>query len=103
MISMDIKDDDSMAMSSVGMDYCPTIYLNCEQCEALGITGMPAPGTVYMLRVKAVVKRVTAEAEEAGEVATEGSAPDVSLTLSLTDMEITQGGGKEVSSLLYGS
>lgn len=99
MVSMDIKDDDS----SVQMDCCPTIYLNCEQCEALGITGMPPPGTIYMLRVKAVVKRITAEAEEADEVASEGDSPDVSLTLSLTDMEIVQGGGKEASSLLYGT
>lgn len=80
----------------------PTIYLSDDQCEALGITDAPQPGTVYMLKVRAVATRVTAEIEESDEAETEGSKPDVCLTLQLTDIEITSGGGKPAASLLYG-
>jgi hypothetical protein len=80
----------------------PTVYLNDDQCEALGITTPPAPGTVFMLRVRAVAISVTAQAEEADEVAKEGGGPDVSMTLELTDIDILHGGGKDAASLLYG-
>ena len=66
------------------------------------ITTAPAPGTVYMLKVRAVATRVTAEAEEADEVKAEGNTPDISLTLKLTDIEISQGGGGDTASMLYG-
>lgn len=98
MVSMDIKENYS-AMSGHN---CPTIYLNGEQTEALGITGLPAPGTVYMLKVRAVVCRMSAEAESPDEVAKEGNQPDVNLTLDCTDMEVVSG-GKDSASLLYGA
>lgn len=100
MANMNIKEDNME--STADYNCCPTIYLNDDQCEALGITSAPAPGTVYMLKVRAVATRVTAEAEEADEAVTEGSAPDISLTLQLTDIEITQGSGKAPASMLYG-
>jgi len=101
MADMNIKGDD-MAMPMSDYNCCPTIYLSDEQCEALGITTAPAPGTVYMLKVRAVATRVTAEVEEADEVKAEGDKPDISLTLQLSDIEIMQGGGQDTASLLYG-
>lgn len=83
-------------------DGCPCIYLDDDQVEALGIKGMPAPGTVFMLRCRAVVERVTAEGEEPEEG--EESAPDVSLTLKITDMEVAPGAASTEAraSMLYG-
>ena len=106
MVSMNIKDDDAPTTGAIGSadyDNSPTIYLSDDQCEALGITGMPKPGTVYMLRVKAVVIRVTATQEEKDEVKAEGDAPDLDVSLRLTDMEILNGGEDNTASLLYGS
>ncbi len=103
MVNMNIKSDggDTCCPSS---DYnsSPTVWLSDEQCEALGITTAPAPGTVYMLRVRAVATSVTAEVESNSEAAAEGGAPDIRLTLQLTDMEIVTGGGKDAASMLYG-
>lgn len=84
-----------------GYDDRPCIHLNDDQVEALGITGMPAPGTVFMLQCRAVVERVTAEAEEADEKVAEGGAPDVSLSLKITDMAASRSGG-DAASMLYG-
>jgi hypothetical protein len=100
MVSMNIKSEEYTDVG--GGDCSPTIYLTDDQCEALGITSAPEPGTVYMLKVRAVATRVTAEAEEADETKAEGDAPDISLTLLLTDIEIVQGGGKSTASTLYG-
>lgn len=84
-------------------DGCPCIYLSDDQVEALGIQGMPAPGTVFTLRARAVVERMTAEGEEPDEG--EDSSPDVSLTLKITDMEVSPGGPstETQASMLYGS
>lgn len=100
MANMNIKSDRSDCCVPSDYDNSPTIYLTDAQCEALGITTAPAPGTVYMLKVCAVATRVTAE--ECDEGKTEGNAPDISLTLKLTDIEIGQGGGKDAASMLYG-
>ena len=100
MVSMNIAEDNATLGE---YNTCPTIYLNDDQVEALGIAGMPEPGTVFMLQVRAVVTRMVAEAEEADEAKAEGNAPDVSLTLQLTDMEILHGGGKSAATLLYGN
>ena len=103
MANMNIKSDDSACCSPASdYDNSPTIYLTDDQCEALGITTAPAPGTVYMLKVRAVATRVTAEAEEADETQAEGNTPDISLTLKLSDIEITHGGGEDTASMLYG-
>lgn len=103
MVNMNIKSDDrDCCVASGDYDRSPTIYLTDDQCEALGITTAPQPGTVYMLKVRAVATRVTAEAEETDEAKTEGNTPDISLTLLLTDIEIVTGGGKDTASMLYG-
>ncbi len=102
MANMNIKSEGGDCCPSGDYDNSPTIYLTDDQCEALGITTVPAPGTVYMLKVRAVATRVTAEAEEADEAKAEGNAFDISLMLKLTDIEITQGSGKDTASVLYG-
>ena len=100
MVSMDIEYS-GMNMTERSSSV-PCIYLNGEQTEALGITEMPVPGSVIMLKVRAVVKRVTASAESPDEVAEEGNKPDLDLTLECTDMEVVSG-GKDTATMLYGS
>lgn len=100
MANMNIQSDEYAVAGSADMS--PEIYLTDDQVEALGITTPPAPGTVYMLRVRAVATRVTAELEEADEVAEEGNKPDVSLCLRLTDIDIEHG-GRSAADVLYGS
>jgi hypothetical protein len=98
MAGMNTKSDNSSMPSD--FDCCPCIYLTDDQVEALGITSPPAPGKVYQLQVVAVATSVTASMEEAGEVAEEGSAPDVRLTLKLTDITIVDS-GKSIADTLY--
>jgi len=95
------SDDYAMPMSQ---DCCPCIYLSDEQVEALGIKGMPAPGTAFTLQAHAVVTSMTARAEEASEAATEGTAPDVSLSIKLVAMAMTPAGttDSDRASVLYG-
>lgn len=100
LVSMDVKGDGD-DVAPAGYDACPGIYLNDDQVEALGIKGMPAPGTVFTLQCRAVVTRVSAEGEEADEVAAEGNAPDVSLSLKITDMAATRSEAAP-GSVLYG-
>lgn len=83
-------------------DCCPTIWLNDDQVEALGIKGIPKPGTTMRLVCNAVITSVRAEAEEAEEVAAEGKAPDVYLTLKITEMEASSGStDADIASALY--
>lgn len=100
LVSMNVKEDGSEAMAEY--DPSPCIYLNDDQVEALGIKGMPAPGAVMMMTARVVVTRVTAEGEEAEETATEGNKPDVSLSLKITDMEVTkQNSSDDIANALY--
>lgn len=102
MVSMKTDEDSEVAPATY--DCCPCIYLNDDQVEALGIKGMPLPGTVFMIQARAVVTSVSAHAEEADEVATEGTEPDVSLSLKITDMGLTPAktSDTERATLLYG-
>lgn len=99
MANMNIKSDDMVAPSA-DYDASPCIYLTDDQVEALGITGVPLPGKTYQLKVVAVVESVTATAEEADEVAEEGSKPDVRLSLKLTDITVVDS-GKSIADTLY--
>ncbi|HCE08096.1 MAG TPA: hypothetical protein DEQ40_05755 [Oxalobacteraceae bacterium] len=103
MVNMNIKDDDAGMCCSSDYNSCPTIYLSDAQCEALGVTTAPAAGTVYTIQCKAVAISVTSSMEEADEAKTEGDAPDVRLTLQITDMELSGGAEKSAASILYGS
>lgn len=99
MVSMNIKPEPGELETSAEYDPSPVLYLNDDQVEALGIKGVPAPGVVFSLRCRAVVTGVRAEGEEPGEG--EGDAPDVSLTLRITDMEATRSEAS-ATSVLYG-
>ena len=103
MANMNIKSNDNTAIASPEADYdrSPTIYLNDDQCEALGIKGQPVPGTVYELKVRAVVARVIVSEEESDETKTEGNKPDVDVTFRLEDIEIVSDGGKSTANMLY--
>lgn len=105
MVNMkDVGSDSDYAMPTA-MDCCPCIYLSTEQTEALGIKGMPAPGTVFMLQARAVVTSMTATAEESDEVAKEGAAPDISVSLKLVEMGVSpqSTSDTERASVLYGA
>lgn len=83
-------------------DCCPTIWLNDDQVEALGIKGIPKPGTTMRLVCNAVITAVRAEAEEAEEAMTEGKGPDVYLTLKITEMEASHpSSDADIASVLY--
>jgi hypothetical protein len=100
MANMNIKSDDAGEDSE--MDCCPCIYLNDDQVEALGLKN-PVAGTVYNLKVTATATRVSTTQEEPDETKAEGNAPDVSLTLKLTDIEVVGGDtGKSIAATLYG-
>ena len=102
MASMNTGDD--YAVSPSMPDCCPCLYLNDDQVEALGIKGMPPPGTVFTIQARAVVTSVTARAEEADEAATEGTKPDVSLSLKITDMGASAASTSDAerATMLYG-
>lgn len=97
MTKMAIKSDDGYECPS------PVIYLNDDQVEALGIKGLPAPGTTYTLTVQAVATQVTASVEEPDEKDEEGSEPDVALALTLTDIEVSNQQGPDAAQVLYGA
>lgn len=83
----------------------PRIYLDDDVVEKLGLGGIPAPGTVFMMQARVVAERVIAEAEEAEEVATEGNKPDVSICIILTDVGLSpeKVSDKDRAKALYGS
>lgn len=102
MVNMNIKSNDSGCCGSSDYNASPTVWLSEEQCAALGITTAPAAGTAYMLKVRAVATTVTTEVESNSEGG-EGGAPDIRLTLQLTDMEIVAGAGEpSIATVLYG-
>lgn len=69
------------SVDSYGYGLC--LDLNDDQCEALGITKPLAAGSVVTLSAKAFVRSATESVEE-------GEAPEVRLSLQITDMEIVQ-------------
>lgn len=97
---MDVKED---GPEIAEYDACPCFYLNDDQVEALGIKGIPTPGTVMMMHAKVVITRVVAEGEESGEMTEEDKVPDVSMSLKITDMELTKpSSADDIASALYG-
>jgi len=98
------KTGDDCAPCDASYDSRPRLYLNDDLVEQLGLKGIPAPGTVFVLQAKAVAVSVTASAEEADEVATEGNTPDVSICLVLAELgvEPTSTSDAERAGMLYG-
>lgn len=84
---------ESELSSEYGYGLC--IHLEEDQCEALGITTLPAPGQVVMIRARAVVTRTRVE--------NDGEGPEKYMSLQITDMEL--GGAQPEQSpatMLYG-
>lgn len=98
MVSM--KTDMDSVVASATYDCCPCVYLNDDQVEALGIKGMPAPGTVFTIQARGIVASVSAHAEEADE----RGKPEVSLSLKITDMGLTPAAASDEqrATMLYG-
>lgn len=101
LVDMTQVGSDSDCCRPVGCDGSPCIYLSSDQCEALGITGMPAPGTVFQLEARAMVTSMTASAEDPSEG--EGDAPDISVSLKLVALGVAPDGGASAAQVLYGS
>jgi len=74
------------------------IRLNEDQCEALGITTPPTPGSKVMIKAATIVTEVRQTVEVDGDDA----GPDTYLCLQITDLEL---GGAESNtssaSMLY--
>ncbi|WP_334157914.1 capsid staple protein [Oryzomicrobium sp.] len=76
------------------------LYLNEEQCEALGISKALKAGTQVSLQAKAVVTSATESLERDGD----DKDADVSLSLQITDLGVTvQGVLRNAAEVLYGS
>ena len=104
-MDMNIKSEQAEGTAIADGDYdrSPTIYLNDDQCEALGIKGLPEPGSQFTLRVIATVVRASVSAEEQGEKGEEGNKTDLDLSLRLGDIEIVQRPPKTAADTLYGA
>jgi hypothetical protein len=96
MVSMKVVEHDTACMPSY--DACPTIYLNEAQVKALGIAGMPEPGTAMTMEARVIVQRM--EASATGE---QGAAPQVCLSLKIEDMGLAPHvSEQDQASMLYG-
>ena len=104
LVSMKREPDEAAEADPNPYGYGLILRLDDDQCEALGIKSPPAPGTVYMVHARAFVQAVAIQAEEADEVAAEGSKPDVTMSLQITDMSIDPQGrsSADVAASLYG-
>lgn len=102
LISMRKEQDDSGCS-----DYCMsekygyglTLYLDEDQCEALGISKALKAGTQVMLQATAIVTSATESLERDGD----DKGTDVSLSLQITELGVTVGGTlKNAAEILYG-
>ena len=81
MASMNVAPDYSYD-GETASDYCPCLYLNEEQCEALGLSTLEA-GTVIGLTVRCLVQRATSSVDDEDD-----DEPDVSMSLKVTDAQV---------------
>lgn len=101
MISLKQGDDynDCMVCSNE-YGYGTSISLNGEQCEALGITKMSA-GQSVSIKANGIVTRASEELERA----TDSGGKDISISIQLTEMTISNTGAanpKKAAAILYG-
>lgn len=84
-----------------GGDPClPTIYLNREQCEALGISDDVKAGQQVVLRALAVVRDKNSSVSNDGD---EKGGVEVSVTLQISNLEASIGGSSaDAAAKLYG-
>ena len=77
-----------------------SIWLNDDQCEALGIAKALKPGTEVTLSAKAIVTSSSESLERDGD----SKGNEVSLTLQITELGATAGGVvRDAASVLYGN
>lgn len=102
---IDMKLDDGQScegMICCGSNNYPgglTIWLNDDQCEALGITKALKPGTEVTLSAKALVTTSSESLERNGD----DKGNDVSVSLQITELAATPGGMvRDAASVLYG-
>lgn len=77
-----------------------SIWLNDDQCEALGLTKALKPGTEVTLSAKAIVTTSSESLERDGDDA----GNDVSLSLQIIEMSVTPGGvRRDAAQVLYGN
>lgn len=75
------------------------LYLDENQCEALGLKSALKPGTQVTLKAQAVVTTSSASLERDGDDA----GPDLSLHLQITDMGVEVNGMlRNAAQVLYG-
>ena len=80
--------------------YGLTLYLDEDQCEALGISKALNAGTQVTLQANAIVTSATETLERDGD----DKGPDVSISLQITDLGLNAGGVlKNAATLLYGT
>jgi len=101
--SMKKEQDDNGAMAyccSEKFGYGLTLYLDEDQCEALGISKALKAGTQVTLQAVAIVTSATESLERDGD----DKGTDVSLSLQITELGLTANGTlKNADKLLYGS
>lgn len=99
LVSLNIAPDYSTVPEISGN--MPTIYLNAEQCEALGIEGSVTPGTVIGMMCRCVVTDAHLTLEDPAEG--ENESYDTSLCLNITDAAImTPPSSSDAAKALYG-
>ena len=80
--------------------YGLTLYLDEDQCEALGLSKALKAGTQVTLQATAIVTSATESLELDGDDA----RPNVNISLQITDLGVTTGSVlKNAAQLLYGS
>ncbi|MEI6506576.1 MAG: hypothetical protein WCO90_11965 [Planctomycetota bacterium] len=92
--------DSEMEYQRKRYGYGTEIYLNSEQCEALGLTKMSA-GQSVMVRATGVVARSTEELDPSAD----SGGTDCSVCIQLTEIEVkTQGDNNAAAAatMLYG-
>lgn len=95
-----VADDDCCAyMPMEKYGYGLRIYVDEDQCDALGITKALRAGTQVTISAKAIVVSSTESVESDGDDA----GNDVSLSLQITDMGLEAGGVlRNAAEVLYG-
>ena len=75
------------------------LWLNEDQCEALGLTKALKPGTEVTLSAKAIVTTSSESLERDGD----DKGNDVSVNLQITELSVTPGSMvRDAASVLYG-
>ena len=103
LVSMKKDDDDSQGAGSYCRSekygYGLTLYLDEDQCDALGISKSMKAGTQVTLQATAVVTSSTESLERDGD----DKGTDVSLSLQITDLGLLSGSMlKDAAKQLYG-